>query len=1375
MLKNKYYITHIKLILIGIILSPILYGQTANLYSTDNGLASSFINKVYQDKKGYIWIATEYGLNKFDGNSFSTYKHIEGDATTLKHNYVRTIFEDSSENLYIGTIFGLMVYNSDTDSFKEIALRRDGKIVYPHITSIIETHNGNIWLTTSGQGVFSARKSNLTFESETDLTNSLNSIYLNYIFEDSQHNIWIGSENNGLNRYNPTTKEVISYQTPIAINSNNISTINEDSKGNIYVGTLTKGLSKYDPENNIFRPIYHKGNSQLFIKSLVTDDEDRLYIGTDGQGLMTYNKDKNIIENYEINSTPFDFSKGKIHSILLDRDKNIWLGFFQKGLFFIPNTKSKFNYYGYKSLNYNIIGSSSVTAIHKDSKGITWIGTDNDGIYGINDKGERVYHYKKTSSPNSAPDIVYSIHEDSRGNIWLGSYTDGLAKLDRETGHCKYIDYLSDKKVYCITENSSGNLLVGTYGSGFFVFDSNGKILEKHESSKREMDILSVDELSNDWINTLMCDTEGLIWVGHFKGLSCYDPIQKTYLTFFEKNNILPKTVVQALAEDKKGNIWIGTSTGLYFFNKRSKDFKHFTTKEGLPNDVICGICEDDSSNIWVSTYQGISKFNTDSHQFINYYVSDGLQGNEFSRGAVFKDKKGKIYFGGTSGVTSFYPQEIVEENKNLEISLTNFYIYNRAINKSDKSSNQNIISDSESNTQLFTLNYDDNTFSFEFSSFDFASSKRITYQYMMTDLDSKWLNTANGINRITYNNLPPGNYTLKVRANDNGNYSPIKTYRIKIVPPWYKSVWANCMYSILIILLIYGVITYIRSRIRYRQQLIQKEHAEKISEAKLQFFINISHEIRTPMTLIINPLEKLIKENKDKETHKIYLMIHRNSQRILRLINQLMDIRKLDKGQMKLNCRETDIVGFVDDLMLTFEYQAKKKNINFVFEHEMQSMMVWIDLNNFDKVLLNILSNAFKYTSNDGEIKVTLKTGEDHNSQGALDKYFEIIIADTGIGINTDQIDNIFERFYQINNDQTNSNFGTGIGLHLAKLLVDMHHGILYAENRKDVRGSRFIIRLPLGKAHFRPDELELPHSELAVSPYRQDMDSLDIHDNLYDGIEIDKQAKKIKPKTKYKLLLVEDEDEIRQYIFDQLSDRYKVIEARNGKEALNIVMKEHIDLIISDVMMPEMDGIILSKKIRQNININHIPIILLTARTKPEDKVEGLEIGADAYLSKPFNTDILRQMVSNLIENRELLKTKFSGQQHQDDKIKNIELKSADDILIERIMKVINDNISNPDLNVEMLADSIGISRVHLHRKLKELTSQSARDFIRGIRLKQAASLLTNKKLSVSDVAYATGFTNLSHFSNAFKEFYGLSPSEYANSNPAKEDEVT
>lgn len=1355
------------LLFVLIVMSGEMFAQTRKLFSTDNGLSNSLINRIYQDERGFVWIATEYGLNRFDGIQFEIYKHSEDDPTSLCHNYVRNLFEDSAGRFYIGTFSGLMEYNRDTDSFRSIKMFKEGKLIYPHITSMVELHNGDIWLTTSGHGVFSNKRGEDHFTYESDLSGSLSSIYLNSIYEDSNLRIWIGSENDGLNCYDPIVGKIRLFKAPGDISSNNISAFEEDKRGNVYVGTLTRGLNILKSGKDKFEHIPYKEGGQLFIKSLVINDEGHLFIGTDGQGLKVYSSDKNIIEDYELSSAPFNFANGKIHSILIDREKNTWLGFFQKGVFFIPTAENKFDYFGFKSMNYNSIGSNSVTAICKDSQGVIWIGTDSDGIYGVNERGQRLSHYHKTQSPHSVPNIIHNIYEDSWGNMWLGSYTDGLALFNKKTGHCEYIKAFLNEKVYSITQDKNQNILVGTFGSGFYILDKSGNVIEHYESSKREMDLLTVDELSNDWINTLMSDKDGLIWIGHFKGLSCFDPVKKTFLNYHAKNNILPGTVVQSLFQDVDGIIWIGTSSGLYSFDKKDLSLKSYTTKDGLSNDVICGIIADDENNLWISTYRGISKYKADEKRFINYYASDGLQGNEFSRGAVFRDNDGKIFLGGINGVSAFYPPLIVEDRKELNVALTNFYLSNNPIKKGDRSGDHDIIATSVLDADMITLGSEDNTFSFEFSTFEFSNPERISFQYRMENLNNEWMTTAPGVNRVTYNNLSPGKYNFHVRAYDNDNFSPIKSIGLIIHPPWYKSLWAYFFYVLLFILVLYLIVNFIISKIRHREELMQKDHAEKISEAKLQFFINISHEIRTPMTLIINPLEKLIKDNKDKDPdkQKIYLMIYRNAQRILRLINQLMDIRKLDKGQVRLSCRETDMVGFIEDLMLTFEYQAKKKNIDFSFDHEDKSLMAWIDLNNFDKILLNILSNAFKYTPENGEIKVTLKTGYDPDNHGYLRNYFEIVISDTGIGIDKDQIEKIFERFYQINNDTTNSNFGTGIGLHLSRSLVELHHGIIYAENRNDSQGSRFVVRIPMGNNHYRIDELENPQETINFVDSRLKKERDTVTENFDEIESADEQKNTTKAKTRYQVLIVEDEEEIRQYIKEELSSDYKILTAPNGKAALDIILKHKPDLIVSDVMMPEMDGITLSRKIKQNININHIPIILLTAKSKTEDRLEGLEIGADAYIVKPFNTEILKQTIDNLIANRERLKNKFAGRQQPDDKIDKIELKSSDEKLMERIMKVINENIANPQLNVEMLAENVGMSRVHMHRKLKELTSQSARDFIKGIRLKQAATLLSEKKLSVSEAAYATGFVNLSHFSNSFKEFYGVSPTEYVN----------
>ena len=576
---------------------------------------------------------------------------------------------------------------------------------------------------------------------------------------------------------------------------------------------------------------------------------------------------------------------------------------------------------------------------------------------------------------------------------------------------------------------------------------------------------------------------------------------------------------------------------------------------------------------------------------------------------------------------------------------------------------------------------------------------------------------------------------------------------------------WAYCIYVFLLGLLVLGIVNYILSRMRHRREIMKREHAEQLNEAKLQFFINISHEIRTPMTLIINPLEKLLAEKKGGEVQKTYLMIYRNAQRILRLINQLMDVRKLDKGQMFMKFRETDMVGFIDDVMLTFDYMARKKKIHFSFEHAMPQLKVWVDMNNFDKILMNIFSNAFKYTPEQGEITVSLSTGRDATRRDPLKEYFEITVTDSGIGLDREKIERIFERFYQIDNDVTKSNFGTGIGLHLSRSLVELHHGIILAENREDAPGSRFVIRIPLGSAHLRTDELEdvealiTPHAVL-VKPEKTDLEEVFEEE---EGEEDEEGKKTGKAKNRMRILIVEDEEEILSYLKEELEGDYRIMTRKNGREAYDTILADTPDLVISDIMMPEMDGLSLCRKIKQNTNVNHVPVILLTAKSKPEDTMEGMATGADAYMVKPFNTELLKSTIANLLANRKLLKSKFSGAQQQEDKVQKLSMKSADEILMSKIMKVINENLSNPDLNVEMLAANVGLSRVHVHRKLKELTNLSARDFIKNIRLQQAAALLKEKKLTVSEVAYATGYTNLSHFSSSFKEVHGMSPKEY------------
>lgn len=547
-------------------------------------------------------------------------------------------------------------------------------------------------------------------------------------------------------------------------------------------------------------------------------------------------------------------------------------------------------------------------------------------------------------------------------------------------------------------------------------------------------------------------------------------------------------------------------------------------------------------------------------------------------------------------------------------------------------------------------------------------------------------------------------------------------------------------------------------------QEMLQHIHAEQINEAKLQFFINISHEIRTPMSLIISPLQKLIKNEDNNERLKVYHMIYRNAERILNLVNQLMDIRKIDKGQMALMFRETNIIPFIDDLCNTFAQQANIKDIQLQFHHQLPELNIWVDTSNFDKIILNILSNAFKYTPQNGQIDITLRTGEDFTQPEPLKQYAEIVISDTGTGIDEMEKEHIFERFYQIRNSHHNPKGGTGIGLHLTRSLVELHHGVIHVENNGDQPGCRFIIRLPLGNKHLRPEEIDIHEKEnTTYTPTAP----------VISPIIEEEKEKKVKMRSKYHVLIVEDDEEIRNYIAKELAAKFHIMESGNGREALELILKKAPDLVISDIMMPEMDGLTLCKKIKQNVNINHIPVILLTAKTREEDNLEGLSTGADAYIMKPFNIDILQKTAENLVHTRQQLRKVFTGQQNQEDKVQKLEAKSSDEKLMERIMKVINENISNSDLTIEMLTNEVGISRVHLHRKLKELTNQSTRDFIRNIRLKEAARLLSEKEHTISEIAMLTGFHDPNNFSTSFKELYGMPPSMYMKEQLGKKEE--
>lgn len=1368
-MKKKIFSCFVSYLLMVLFCS--VSAQTGQFYTTESGLSSSLINYLLQDSRGYIWCATEHGLSRFDGLRFTNYSRKNAEVSSLKNNYVRTLFEDRHQNLYIGCIDGLLKYNRDSDTFTEIPMWKSGRQVYPHITQLKELHDGTIWLSTTGRGMFRLDTERLEAFSVDEIQLQGNFNYQSVFYEDSNHQIWIGTEGSGLICYDHVKKESRVYKIP-ELPDNQISAIAEDMQGDLFVGTQSQGLVRYDRARDRFVQIPSENGRRLSV-SCIANVGSKLLVGTDGQGLMIFNAQKDCLESYSINNAPLDFSDGKIHTILVDKDENLWLGLFQKGIILIPRQEKLFEYLGRKSIYYNPIGQGCVMSLFQDKNYHLWVGTDNEGVYELGPDGRRIRHYQPGHGETSMANTIMTMYEDSENNFWLGTYTRGLAKMDRLTGACYYLPELAHEKIISLTEDQHKNLYIATFGSGFYRYNLKTGKLQHYESSKDESGDRSRNELANDWINYVYCDREGQIWIAHYKGISCFDPQTESFLPYNDSNILIEGCLGYSLMEDEDGTLWAGTTEGLYCFDKHTGKIEQFTREHGLPSNVICGICEDSQQNIWFSTYRGICKYLVNENRFVNYYAGDGLQGDEFMHGAYFQSFSGKIFFGSMDGVTFFQPDAIVGDFKDMKVWITDFYIFQQPVHANTLSGGKPVISKAVQDASEFHLSATDNTFSIMFSTLQYSNPAQISYQYRMKELGQKWLMTEPGVNRVTYNNLPSGKYTFSVCAVDHGMISDVRTIKIFIASPWYATWWAYSVYTLLSILFMLGVVNYLRARLRNRRERMERVHAEQLNEAKLQFFINISHEIRTPMTLIINPLEKLLKEHPEGDLKKTYLMIYRNAQRILRLINQLMDIRKIDKGQMFMKFRETDMVGFIDDIVLTFEYTARRRNIHLDFSHDMPNLKVWVDMNNFDKILMNILSNAFKYTPDGGNIQINLATGKDPMRKDALKEYVEITISDTGIGIDKNKIEQIFERFYQINNDVTNSNFGTGIGLHLSRTLVEMHHGQIFAENREDTSGSRFVIRIPLGSAHLQTHELA-QIDELNASGEKQ---HLLMNPSLLapvDTEEVDElpTEKNGKAKSSLRVLVVEDEEEIRSYLKSELKDDYRIHTCENGREAYDWILQELPDLVISDVMMPEMDGMTLCKRLKQNTNTNHIPIILLTAKSNPEDRLEGMDIGADAYMVKPFQTELLKSTVANLLYNRRLLRNKFSGSQQQEGKIEKISLTSSDEKLLERIMKVINEHLNDPELNVEMLAAEVGLSRVHVHRKLKELTNLSPREFIKNIRLQQAAVLLADdKKLSVSEVAYAIGYSNLSHFSSSFRDKYGMSPKEYSQKHSSEE----
>jgi len=1317
------------------LLSLCAFGQSGRLFTVDKELSNSNVNAIYQDHTGVIWIATEDGLDKYDGAKFTIYKHDDNNRNSLLDNCVYALYSDNQGHLFVGTSCGLQYYDAATDKFTEIRLcYSNGNNMHARIKSIIQRRNGELLVGTSGHGIFIIHFSgNFPIAIQSKLP--IPTLFIEYLFEDKAQNLWIATDSKGLFQLNHTTNRMQAYFISGKDAWEDITQLCQDGQGCIYACS-SDGLYMYNIACNDFYKIHNHSFIHLPINTLYPFNVNELYLGTTGHGIKVYDKSTGKIEDGIFQSSSFNFNNSDISTILRDQSGNLWFGIKAKGVMLLPAVTNEFQYLGYKSLTKSKIGSNSIISVCKDHAGNLWLGAANDGVYELkncNSNNSIRFIHKGASS---VPPIVNGIFEDSFHNLWIGSSFDGVAMMNPTNGKCKYLTLIDQKgnvtkNFSSFTEDNQRRLWIGMLGGGLFCYNLKTNQTTcvstfKNGDEYREY----INKLHNRWISSLLYTSHNKLYIGTYDGLGCLDLKTMNFVSTYKTNRLFPTNYIFALHEDYKGDIWIGTSKGLIWLSEKTRKYRLFTTKDGLPSNAICSIEEDKRHTLWVSTDYGIAHFYPRTGTCINYYAGDGLQGNEFNKGASCKDNNGTLIYGGINGITYFDPLQIKAYVKKLQIRIVDFYIHDKAVTKGMKSGNRQIIDTNVYDANKFRLSYKDNSFSIEFSAMEFYNPERISYMYSMNN--GQWVSLRMGINKVSFSDLAPGKYHFRVKARDYSAYSDVKEITIIISPPWYESWWAYILY----ILMITGIFYFALMQVRHH-------HNSQINEAKLQFLINISHEIRTPMSLILSPLHQLMKSDKNSANQKIYTLIHRNAERILQLVNQLMDVRKIDKGQMSLTFHKIEIVSFISDLCEAFEQQVQNKDINLQFHHDMPSLDLWVDPVNFDKIIVNLLSNAFKFTPEHGKVDVCLSI---------VGREVEIIVSDNGIPIEEAKMKHIFERFYQISNSVNSSHAGTGIGLHLTRSLVELHHGSINVENNTPEPGCRFIVRLPLGCAHLRTEEMSSDESFLTTT----------IPINVPD-VDLPLGDDKTTTKSKHYIMVVEDDDEMRKYICHELENEFYTVESHNGKEALDMILKKVPDLVISDIMMPEMDGLALCRKIKQNVTVNSIPVVLLTAKSTQEDNIEALDEGADAYIIKPFNVEILLKTVENLIKKREQLSNIFEGNQEQTDKVQQVELDSPDEKLMQRLMKVINENIGNPKLTVDLISTEVGISRVHLYRKMKELTNQSPRDFIRNIRLRQAATLLSEKHHNINEVSAMTGFTSVAYFSSTFHQMYGMSPTAY------------
>ena len=1267
------------------------HAVTGRLY-TSNDLSSSLIRCIIQDKYGFIWVGTNYGLNRFDGYSFSTYLCNPADTTTIQDNGIVQLYPYSKEFLFVATNRGLYKYSYLTNSFQHIVLEKNDEKI--RISSLIEDRKHNLLIGTAGYGAY---RLDMTTGKVTRLSRkSANSVddFFSMLFFDDEGYLWQANHTKLLRKYKYDGKSIrlVSVYEPKDLFD--IRKLYATDKKGFFVAH-TGGIMRYDYASHRFSRYdfdfsAHQGAG--YISAATLDKYGNLWLGTSGDGTFKIPHGSRKAYRVELNNQSFIFDNAHISDLLIDRDGNQWYGCYMKGLFLSNNDKNVFHSVTLDELGAGMETISSVVGV---ADGLMLFVVKNHGLYLLD---EKTGNTRKLQCPAG----LVKVYSDFRKKVYVYA-SEGIYEYDWKHQTYQLLLPTNGLSLDGMLVDAAGNMYLTSQGNGLYVWNrKSGKMTQYLMDDRRPH-----KTICNNWITDIRLDFRGRLWCATTNGVSCMDTKTGYFDVILSRPLLEGKTCYSTL-ELSDSKIAIATEMGLYLYDSKKQQTTPWPHSESISGLRIYSLKKDAKGNLWMSTAQGIWCYDSKAKSFFSFEKGNGLLTKEYQAGVVGSTSDGVICYGNSEGLTYFRPSQVKDYNEKMSA------IYLSGVLLDGKMAP--FIGDD------LSVPSDFKSIVLSFSLLDYQSVGNIVFQYRING--GKWISNAAGVNSFNFTGLSYGHYRIEVRTYCNGKYSMHnKVINLDVLAPWYLTIWAKLILLIMILGFTAAVII-----------VFLRKKKRDLEEAKMQFLINATHDIRSPLTLIMEPLKKLKERlGNAEEYHEDIDTIDRNAQRLLTLVNQILDKRRLDKHQMNLSCRETNLVEFSQGLVSLFTYNANLRGINIRLEMPETPVNAWIDRNKLDKAIANLLSNAFKYTPNGGEIIFRIEK---------QDKKVLLYVIDSGKGLGkNDDAKNLFERFYQGKNSADMHLGGSGIGLNLCRAIVRLHGGDVTARNREDgTSGACFIIELPLGKEHLKNNQ---------------------IYSDYVDGGV--KQVRKAASRN-CKILLVDDDIEICRYIKSELSDWYRFVICNNGKEALKQLLSADFDLVVSDVVMPEMDGITLLKNIKGNANISHVPVIMLTSKSEISDRLEGIKLGADAYLAKPFSLEELHLTIDNLIDNVRRLKGKFSGALKQDDKVEKVEVKGYDEELMERIMKVVNENLSDSDFNVEKMCDEVGVSRTQLHRKLKEMTGVPTSEFLRNIRLNEAARLIRERKINITQVSYMVGFANNSHFSTAFKKYFGMSPSEYA-----------